>query len=138
MPTSVCVTTLIRISKLHIKDDVLYSGRDSIAWSAIEANVGIICACLPLLRSVFIYLMPWFDSRASSRRPSRPQVGENSLSESRSPRTLTHRDTDTTSLNSSENVIIEKPQGHVHLESNSSRDYESDEAQMRYNSRDQT
>lgn len=141
MSGSVCVTTLVRISKLHIRDDVLYSGLDSMTWSAIEANVGIICACLPLLRSVFSYLVPWFDSRTSSRRPSGPQVGENSLSgsgEGRTPRTPTNRDNDTISLNTSENVMIEKTQGNVHLESSSSRDYDSDEAQMHYNGRNQT
>jgi len=42
-----------------VHTDLLYQGRDGDSWTAIEANSGIICACLPLLRSVLVYLCFW-------------------------------------------------------------------------------
>ena len=99
---SVCITTLLRISKLNIKADVLYSGQPSVLWSTIEANVGIICACLPLMRSVVIYLVPWFANRTSSNRQGqgRAELGRHSdINENRKPHWGTDRKNQSTNRN---------------------------------------
>ncbi|KAH9807328.1 Protoporphyrinogen oxidase, partial [Teratosphaeria destructans] len=64
-----CITTLIRIGKLNVGADITYTGTKSVEWSCVEANVGIICACLPLLRPVVSYLVPWLAGRTSYASP---------------------------------------------------------------------
>ena len=49
-------------------------------WTTIEGNMGIICACLPLLRSVTIYLVPRFADRTSSTRGRRSRIAEEGAS----------------------------------------------------------
>lgn len=46
--------------------DITYNGRDSVLWTCIEANIGIVCACLPLLRPLINWLIPWFAQRTHS------------------------------------------------------------------------
>ena len=45
--------------------DPTYFGVDTLMWTGVEVNVGIMCACLPLLRPVLNHLFPWFARRAS-------------------------------------------------------------------------
>ena len=127
--SSVCITTLLRISNLDIKADVLYTAQPSVLWTIIEANVGIICACLPLMRSVIIYLIPWFSEHTSRARSSKSRkdsaIGADATANGNAPQDADRnrivndkhdpygvcslRDDDAASLNSSEEAIIEKP-----------------------------
>ncbi|KAK3670654.1 hypothetical protein LTR78_009489 [Recurvomyces mirabilis] len=63
----VCVTTLVRVGKLKIGADTTWSGTESVMWSCIEANTGIICACLPLLRPLLSFMVPWFSQRTRNK-----------------------------------------------------------------------
>ena len=135
------------MTKLRLNSDILYSARDSLLWTILEANVGIICACLPLMRSVLIYLIPWFGDRTSSRRPSRHQTGEGFSTgnprcnkyQSASKDEALHdknnalvvscvEERDSRSLNSSELVIVET-QRREDLEAAADSTTEDDESQ---------
>lgn len=35
-------------------------------WTCIEGNIGILCACLPLLRPLINWLIPWFAHKTHS------------------------------------------------------------------------
>jgi hypothetical protein len=50
--------------------DPTYFGVDTLMWTGIEVNVGIMCACLPLLRPVLNHLFPWFARRTSVGTPT--------------------------------------------------------------------
>lgn len=64
--SSVTICTLIRVDSLsHLGSDITYSGTNSVLWSCIEANVGIICACLPLMRPLITWIFPWFAQKTS-------------------------------------------------------------------------
>lgn len=41
-------------------------------WTAVEANVGIMCASLPLLRPLLNKFFPWFARRTTQGTPTRP------------------------------------------------------------------
>ena len=72
---SVCLTAIIRfpyISELHFWDVTWSVGKIGL-WVNVECNVGIMCACLPLLRPVFAAVIPWRvfpTSSATSQPPS--------------------------------------------------------------------
>lgn len=53
--------------------DATYTGSATLKWTAVETNVGIICACLPLLRPMLNKLIPWFAER--SRGDPGPRTG---------------------------------------------------------------
>lgn len=53
--------------------DPTYTGSATLKWTAVETNVGIICACLPLLRPILNKLFPWFAER--SRGNAGPRTG---------------------------------------------------------------
>lgn len=53
--------------------DSTYTGSATLKWTAVETNVGIICACLPLLRPILNKLIPWFAER--SRGDPGPRTG---------------------------------------------------------------
>ena len=40
-------------------------------WSSVESNLGIICACLPLLRPLLIMMIPWLGTRTALDRGDR-------------------------------------------------------------------
>jgi hypothetical protein len=51
--------------------DPTYFGVETLVWTGVETNVGIMCACLPLLRPILNSLFPWFARRtAADTRPS--------------------------------------------------------------------
>ena len=51
--------------------DPTYFGVETLVWTGVETNVGIMCACLPLLRPILNKLLPWFARRtAADARPS--------------------------------------------------------------------
>ncbi|KAH8702074.1 hypothetical protein BGW36DRAFT_372151 [Talaromyces proteolyticus] len=72
----VCVTSIIRINALVqsvATDDPTWGSWEALLWSAIEANCGIICACLPFLKHPLKQLVPkLFTSITSKGTRSRP------------------------------------------------------------------
>ena len=74
MKPSVCVVTIIRMTTLKTgmkAKDPTYFGVETLMWTGVEANVGIMCACLPLLRPILNKVIPWFARRTSpGTRPS--------------------------------------------------------------------
>lgn len=63
---SVCIVTIIRMTTLKTgaaARDPTYNGVDTLQWTGVETNVGIICACLPLLRPLLNRFIPWFAQR---------------------------------------------------------------------------
>ncbi|KAL4991621.1 hypothetical protein BDW68DRAFT_198392 [Aspergillus falconensis] len=82
----VCITSICRLMSLKgIADssDPTYDNVGAATWSAVECNVGIICACLPTLRPLVSRLIPQLlsshtnprsRSKSKSKRPSRSLV----------------------------------------------------------------
>lgn len=71
---SVCVVTIVRMTTLKTGaagKDPTYTGSATLKWTAVETNVGIICACLPLLRPILNKLIPWFAERSRGDRDPR-------------------------------------------------------------------
>ena len=62
------MTTLKRGAQAN---DPSYTGAITLQWTAVETGVGIICACLPLLRPLLNALIPWFAQR-TARGTTRP------------------------------------------------------------------
>ncbi|RDW93166.1 uncharacterized protein DSM5745_00488 [Aspergillus mulundensis] len=79
----VCITSicrLISLKKISDSSDPTYDNVGAATWSAVECNVGIICACLPTLRPLISRMIPRLlssdhnprsRSRAKSKRLSR-------------------------------------------------------------------
>ncbi|KAL4788453.1 hypothetical protein BJX76DRAFT_365745 [Aspergillus varians] len=69
----VCVTSIIRLislNKISNSSDPTYDNIGAASWSAIECNVGIICACLPTLRPLVSRIIPQLlSSIPPSRQP---------------------------------------------------------------------
>lgn len=61
MKYSATVASICRLHSLYIVDistDITWDNPGSAIWSAIELNVGILCASLPTLRALFIEYWP--------------------------------------------------------------------------------
>jgi len=56
---------------LNSKDNFITRG----VWTLIEANTGIICACLPMLKRPLTFLLPCVPSPAKASTHSRPSRG---------------------------------------------------------------
>ena len=72
---SVCIVTIVRMTTLKTGAkslDPTYFGVDTLMWTGVEANVGIMCACLPLLRPILNKFFPWFARRTTQGTPTRP------------------------------------------------------------------
>ncbi|KAF2853227.1 hypothetical protein T440DRAFT_487680 [Plenodomus tracheiphilus IPT5] len=57
----VCVVSILRLPQLLLisnSTDPTYDNAPAATWSSVEANVGIICACLPLLRPLVTRCFP--------------------------------------------------------------------------------
>ncbi|KAI8935525.1 hypothetical protein NX059_008095 [Plenodomus lindquistii] len=57
----VCVVSILRLPQLVAisnSKDPLYDNAPAALWSSVECNVGIICACLPLLRPLVTRYLP--------------------------------------------------------------------------------
>ncbi|KAK4504950.1 hypothetical protein PRZ48_002913 [Zasmidium cellare] len=70
----VCIVTIVRMTTLDTGakgKDSTYTGSATLKWTAVETNVGIICACLPLLRPILNKLIPWFAERSNHNRGPR-------------------------------------------------------------------
>ncbi|QKX61311.1 uncharacterized protein TRUGW13939_08459 [Talaromyces rugulosus] len=83
----VCITSIIRINALVQSvntDDPTWGSWDALLWSAIEADCGIICACLPYLKHPLKQLVPRLFSTLTSRaQHSRPTYKLSAFSSSR-------------------------------------------------------
>lgn len=65
---SVCITSVLRMTTLNAssKSQDLTAGRlNSTIWTTIEANTGIICACLPMLKAPLAVFFPRLFPRGS-------------------------------------------------------------------------
>jgi hypothetical protein len=67
----VCVVSILRLNALvilskHPDDRTFYSAATAY-WSAIEINLGIVCASLPALKPLVVKIIPGFSTRHSSR-----------------------------------------------------------------------
>ncbi|KAK5164744.1 uncharacterized protein LTR77_009407 [Saxophila tyrrhenica] len=103
----VCVVTIVRMTTLRTGaagHDPTYTGVETLEWTGIETNVGIICACLPLLRPVLNMLMPWFAQRTARDSHPRPTYGYSGSRPSRSQKTTVENTW--SNLGKGENVIM--------------------------------
>ncbi|KAF7588534.1 hypothetical protein BBP40_005523 [Aspergillus hancockii] len=69
----VCITSICRLvalKKISESIDPTYDNVGAASWSAVECNVGIICACLPTLRPLVSRFVPHLLSTLSTRNPS--------------------------------------------------------------------
>ncbi|KAB8234665.1 hypothetical protein ETB97_004109 [Aspergillus alliaceus] len=69
----VCITSICRLvalKKISDSTDPTFDNVGAASWSAIECNVGIICACLPTLRPLVSRIVPHLLSTLSSRTRS--------------------------------------------------------------------
>lgn len=60
-PSSACAISIVRLNELHRtkgSKDPLWDSAATAYWSAIELNVGILCACLPTLRPLIKKFAP--------------------------------------------------------------------------------
>ena len=56
--------------------DPTYFGVETLMWTGVETNLGIMCACFPPLRPILNKLFPWFSRRTSAgTRPSFVSTG---------------------------------------------------------------
>ncbi|KAJ5794710.1 hypothetical protein N7457_001309 [Penicillium paradoxum] len=69
----VCITSIVRLvslKQISESSDPTYDNVGAAAWSAVECNTGIICACLPTLKPLFARLFPGMISTFNSSRPT--------------------------------------------------------------------
>lgn len=69
-----CVTSILRLRSLYIASiskDLTYDNVGAATWSAVELNVAIICACLPMMKPLLVRMFPRLLS--SSTPMSRPE-----------------------------------------------------------------
>ncbi|OGM45087.1 hypothetical protein ABOM_006658 [Aspergillus bombycis] len=74
----VTVTSILRLQSLLIisqSTDPTYDNPPAAMWSAIECNVAIICACLPVMRPLISRLIPRIFSTRSNGSRSKPTNG---------------------------------------------------------------
>ncbi|KAL9625282.1 MAG: hypothetical protein Q9160_000684 [Pyrenula sp. 1 TL-2023] len=57
----VCITSILRLHALYtisISEDVTWDNVGAGAWSSLEVNVAVICACLPMLKPLIVHIFP--------------------------------------------------------------------------------
>lgn len=65
-----CITSILRMRALVVSvatTDPTWGSFDALTWSVIEADCGIICACLPFLKHPIKHLFPRLFSSVNSR-----------------------------------------------------------------------
>lgn len=67
----VCVVSILRVYALNLlqkhAEDPTYYSAPTAYWSAIEANLAIVCASLPALKPLVVRVFPVFGTRNSGR-----------------------------------------------------------------------
>lgn len=53
-------------------NDPTYDAVNTLMWTGVEMNIGIICACLPLLHPLLSKLLPWLVQRSAHATVARP------------------------------------------------------------------
>ncbi|KAI9753570.1 MAG: hypothetical protein M4579_005087 [Chaenotheca gracillima] len=80
----VCVTSIIRTTavanSIETKADITYNFMSRSSWTLVEANTGIICACLPVLRQPLRLLFPRVFGGSGSRGTGQRTYALNSRS----------------------------------------------------------
>ncbi|KAI9850536.1 MAG: hypothetical protein M1838_005545 [Thelocarpon superellum] len=74
----VCIASAIRLSVLHqlYTDDPTWTAYAPALWTLLEANLGIVCACLPIMRPLFVRVASLsLFSKVGSSRQSRQSSG---------------------------------------------------------------
>lgn len=74
---STCIVSVLRLVWLYpisITKDVTYESPLSALWSNVELNVGILCSCVPTLRSCMTRLFPSLFSPNPSTRGTQPET----------------------------------------------------------------
>jgi len=86
-PRSTCIVSVLRLVWLYpisITKDVTYESPLSALWSNVELNVGILCSCVPTLRSCMTRLFPsLFSPTASSHGTQHETKPDASASETK-------------------------------------------------------
>ena len=75
---SVCVTSILRMTTLEAgskSKDQTYGTYVSTVWTTVEANTGIICACLPMLKSPLSRFFPRLFLRGTQENTSQYEGG---------------------------------------------------------------
>jgi hypothetical protein len=70
-----CIIGVLRLYYLYqasISTDLTYDNVAPATWSAIELNVGIMCACIPALRPVISVVFPRLLSSTAGKTTSNP------------------------------------------------------------------
>ncbi|KAK5154340.1 hypothetical protein LTS14_007025 [Recurvomyces mirabilis] len=69
-----CLMSILRLESLyaaaHLQDGLNYHGAMAALWSAVEINTGIMCSCLPTLRTLLIRVVPHALSSSHRTVPS--------------------------------------------------------------------
>lgn len=74
---SVCIVSILRLQSLVAisnSTDQSYDNPPAATWSSVEANVGIICSCLPLLRPLMTKCLPGVFSSYRRDTRSTPRI----------------------------------------------------------------
>jgi hypothetical protein len=74
---STCIVSVLRLVWLYpisITKDVTYESPLSALWSNVELNVGILCSCVPTLRSCMTRLFPSLFSPTASSHGTHPET----------------------------------------------------------------
>ncbi|KAF2729870.1 hypothetical protein EJ04DRAFT_580293 [Polyplosphaeria fusca] len=76
----VCIISMIRLHSLvemtNHPEDNSYHSAASVYWSAVEVNLGIVCASAPALKPLVVKVIPRFSSRDGSNKNSSKGVKE--------------------------------------------------------------
>jgi hypothetical protein len=66
---STCIVSILRLQSLYViskAQDITWENPLAAIWSSVEANTGILCSCLPTLRSCVSRIFPKFLSSVRS------------------------------------------------------------------------
>jgi hypothetical protein len=63
--TAVSIIRLYTLDDIAQSKDIAFDNSDQATISAVEANVGIVCACIPAMRPLFALMMPKYFSPAA-------------------------------------------------------------------------
>ncbi|KZM24640.1 uncharacterized protein EKO05_0008579 [Ascochyta rabiei] len=77
----ICIVSVLRLWNVSVlgqhRDDITYYSAPTAYWSAIEANLAIVCASLPALKPLVVSIVPVFGTRKSSGQGSNAASGNN-------------------------------------------------------------
>ncbi|GJC91417.1 integral membrane protein [Colletotrichum higginsianum] len=89
-----CIISVYRLQTLRVAahtEDPYWDNVDAATWSFLEVTIGILAACLPTLRPIFVTLLPRlfngssFHAKSGSGRPSRYGINNNNNNDHNNP-----------------------------------------------------